>query len=177
MMKVYVLRLGHRPARDLRLTMHVFLAARAFGADGVLYSGIRDRGLEERMRRVVEEWGGPFTVEYVEDWRRAIRSWDGDRVHLTMYGMPVQEVIEEIRKSPRDKLVIVGGEKVPGEVYDMADWNVAVTNQPHSEVSALAVFLHELFRGRELFKRFEDAKLKVVPQRRGKKVVRVGEKA
>ena len=172
-MRVYVLRLGHRPARDIRLTMHVFLAARAFGADGVFYSGVRDRELEERMARVVERWGGPFTVEYVRDWRRLIQTWDGDKVHLTMYGIPIQKVIDEVRGSPRDKLVIVGGEKVPGEIYGMADWNVAVTNQPHSEVSALAVFLHELFGGVELSKRFKDARLRVIPQRRGKKVLRV----
>lgn len=169
--------MSHRPARDLRLTMHVFLAARAFGADGVFYSGVRDKGLEERVRCVVEEWGGPFKVEYVSDWRRLIRTWEGDRVHLTMYGIPVQDVIGSLRKSPRDKLVIVGGEKVPGEVYGMVDWNVAVTNQPHSEVSALAVFLHELFEGSELYKEFEGAKIKVVPQRRGKKVLKVGGKA
>ena len=170
-MRVYVLRLGHRPVRDIRLTMHVFLAARAFGADGVFYSGVRDRELEERMASVVERWGGPFTVEYVRDWRRLIQTWDGDKVHLTMYGIPIQKVIDEVRKSPRDKLVIVGGEKVPWEVYELCDWNVGVTSQPHSEAGALAVFLHEYFQGRELEKKFPDAKKRVVPQAREKKVV------
>jgi tRNA (cytidine56-2'-O)-methyltransferase len=60
--------------------------------------------------------------------------------------------------------------KVPGEVYDIADWNVAMTSQPHSEVSALAVFLHELFGGRELGAVFSDARLRIVPQTRGKSV-------
>jgi tRNA (cytidine56-2'-O)-methyltransferase len=68
-------------------------------------------------------------------------------------------------------LVIVGGEKVPPEAYRLADWNVAVTNQPHSEVAALAVFLHEYFQGRELRKRFERARRRIVPQARGKKIV------
>ena len=67
-------------------------------------------------------------------------------------------------------LIVVGGMKVPGEVYDLADWNVAVTSQPHSEVSALAVFLHELFGGRELGAVFGDARLRIVPQTRGKSV-------
>ncbi|NIS35916.1 MAG: tRNA (cytidine(56)-2'-O)-methyltransferase, partial [Actinobacteria bacterium] len=38
-------------------------------------------------------------------------------------------------------LVVVGAAKVSFDVYEAADWNVAVTNQPHSEVAALAVFL------------------------------------
>jgi len=58
----------------------------------------------------------------------------------------------------------------PGEVYGLADWNVAVTSQPHSEVSALAVFLHELYEGRWLEGVYEGARLRVVPQARGKRV-------
>jgi tRNA (cytidine56-2'-O)-methyltransferase len=87
-----------------------------------------------------------------------------------MYGLPLKEVIPEIRGDPSDKLVVVGGVKVPGEVYGLADWNVAVTSQPHSEVSALAVFLHELMEGRELDAVFEGARLRVVPQERGKRL-------
>jgi len=176
-LKVVVLRLGHRVVRDKRLTTHVLLAARAFGAAGVIYSGQRDEGLEKSIRRVVEIWGGPFQVEYRRDWRGVIEEWRsrGEVIHLTMYGVPIQEVIGEIRRSRKDKLVVVGGPKVPAAVYELADWNVSITLQPHSEVSALSVFLHELFEGRELSKDFKDAKLKVVPQPRGKKVVRLRE--
>ncbi|MGI0148094.1 MAG: tRNA (cytidine(56)-2'-O)-methyltransferase, partial [Thermoplasmata archaeon] len=34
--RVTVLRLGHRPSRDKRVTTHVALVARAFGAAGIL---------------------------------------------------------------------------------------------------------------------------------------------
>jgi len=91
-------------------------------------------------------------------------------VHLTMYGLPLQDVVSEIRDCRSDLLVVVGGAKVPGEVYGLADWNVAVTSQPHSEVSALAVFLHELYEGRRLEGVYEGARLRVVPQARGKRV-------
>jgi len=37
-------------------------------------------------------------------------------------------------------------------------------------VSALAVFLHELFEGREMEREFEGARLRIVPQERGKRV-------
>lgn len=169
-MKVTVLRLGHRPERDKRLSTHLLLAARAFGADDAVYAGTRDPRLEESVRGIVEEWGGGFTVEYTENWRRVVRGWEGDVVHLTMYGLPVQDTVPEIRDSPRAKLVVVGGPKVPRDVYDAATWNVSVTTQPHSEVSALAVFLHMLHEGSELGKSFEGARLRVMPKSRGKHV-------
>ena len=47
-------------------------------------------------------------------------------------------------------LIVVGAEKVPRDVYDMADYNVAIGNQPHSEVSALGVLLDRIQRGKQL---------------------------
>ncbi|MFQ6095127.1 MAG: tRNA (cytidine(56)-2'-O)-methyltransferase [Candidatus Bathyarchaeia archaeon] len=173
-LKVCVLRLGHRIVRDKRVTMHLFLAARAFGAHKVIYAGQRDERLEKRIRKVVETWGGCFEVEYEKDWRRTIRNWksqDGEVIHLTMYGLPIPDVINQIRESQKDKLVIVGGAKVPAEVFKLAEWNISVTPQPHSEISALCIFLHELFQGKELNRTFENAKMRIIPQSRGKKVL------
>ena len=169
-MTVTVLRLGHRPMRDKRLSTHVLLAARAFGADGAIYSGTEDPRLEESVAKIVDEWGGGFTVQYTESWRGTVKAWQGEVVHLTMYGLPVREAIQEIRARPEPKLVVVGGPKVPRELYDLAKWNVSVTTQPHSEVSALAVFLHMLFGGEELGRNFEGARLRIKPMGRGKEV-------
>jgi tRNA (cytidine56-2'-O)-methyltransferase len=169
-MTVTVLRLGHRPQRDKRLSTHVLLTARAFGADGAIYAGTEDPRLEESVVKIVEEWGDGFTVQHTDSWRGTVKAWQGEVVHLTMYGLPVQEVIQDIRASPEPKLVVVGGPKVPREIYDLARWNVSVTNQPHSEVSALAVFLHMLFGGEELERSFEGARLRIRPRGRGKEV-------
>ena len=170
-MAVHVLRLGHRPTRDKRVTTHLILAARAFGASGATYTGIKDPSLEETVNDIVSNWGGHFSIEFADSWRKAILKWkrSGKVVHLTMYGLPLQQVISPIRDDPSDKLVVVGGAKVPGEVYGLADWNVAVTSQPHSEVSALAVFLHGFFEGRELDLVFEGARLRISPRERGKR--------
>ncbi|MEM3019534.1 MAG: tRNA (cytidine(56)-2'-O)-methyltransferase, partial [Candidatus Bathyarchaeia archaeon] len=46
-MTVTVLRLGHRVGRDVRITTHVGLIARALGADGVVMSGQRDERVLE----------------------------------------------------------------------------------------------------------------------------------
>ncbi|MEM3736811.1 MAG: tRNA (cytidine(56)-2'-O)-methyltransferase [Candidatus Bathyarchaeia archaeon] len=171
---VTVLRLGHRPSRDLRVTSHVALAARALGADGVIIADTLDRRVETTVHKVVKNWGGDFNVVTGAPWRKVIHDWKangGEVIHLTMYGLNVEEVIGKIRASNRDKLVVVGASKVPGELYSLADYNVSVTNQPHSEVAALAVFLDRLFEGRELSFRFDGARLRVVSSLDGKNVI------
>jgi tRNA (cytidine56-2'-O)-methyltransferase len=172
MRRVCILRLGHRPFRDRRVTTHVGLAARAFGADGMYLAG-KDPGIVEGIRDVGSRWGGAFFIEDGVSWRSCIRAWKGKGgtvVHLTMYGMPVAEVIGEIRGKD-EILIVVGAEKVPGEVYGLADYNVSVTAQPHSEISALAVFLDQLFEGTELGRTYPDAELRVEPSRAGKRTV------
>jgi len=64
---------------------------------------------------------------------------------------------------------------VPMEFFssDVSDFNVAVGNQPHSEISSLAIFLDRLYEGKELGMKFNQAKFNIVPQKRGKKVVKL----
>lgn len=170
-MEVYVLRLGHRIGRDQRISTHVALTARAFGAKGIYFTR-SDRNLFESVRKVVETWGGDFFIETVE-WKKFLRDFDGLKVHLTMYGIPLPEKLEEIKKAEK-VLVVVGAEKVPKEVYELCDFNISIGTQPHSEVSALAVFLEKVLE--VVFKLdFENAKLKIVPSERGKKVLKLSD--
>jgi len=165
------LRLGHRPERDKRITTHIGLVSRAFGADEMLLCG-RDPSVEESLADVVKRWGGEFRLKADVSWKGEMVRWreaGGRVVHLTMYGSSMQDVIDEIRTCD-DILVVVGAEKVPGEIYELADWNVAIGSQPHSEVAALAVFLDHLMEGRELSKEFEGG-MKIVPSARGKQVI------
>lgn len=170
--RVWVLRLGHRVERDKRATMHAFLVARALSASGVIYCGQRDGDLEKRIRSVVVRWGGPFEVNYERNWRKVIEEWKEKGVvcHLTMYGISINDCLDQIPKN-KDLLVIVGSKKVLKDVFKLADFNIAIGNQPHSEIAALAVFLDRLFQGNELKREFENAKIKVVPQERRKKVI------
>jgi tRNA (cytidine56-2'-O)-methyltransferase len=161
-----VLRLGHRPERDERLTTHVCLTARAFGADAVHVDG-NGSGPVGTAQEVTQRFGGDFEADTVESPRSTISEYDGNVVHLTMYGERVQDVIEDVREKP--VLVVVGAGKVDGWVYGESDYNVGVTNQPHSEVAALSVFLHEYFEGEELDASFEGGEIEVVPSERGKK--------
>ncbi len=164
---ITVLRIGHRPARDKRVTTHVALTARAFGAGRVLVDA-RDPGLEKTVRSVVRRFGGPFEIETGVAWRPTLRAFRGTKVHLTMYGLPLDDVLPTL---PRDDLlVVIGAEKVPSDLYRLADVNVAVGNQPHSEVAALAVFLDRLLEGRGLRHEFA-GRLRIRPSAHGKDVV------
>ena len=174
---ILILRLGHRPERDARITTHVGLTARALGAKGMLLTA-PDRSEAESIEGVVKSWGGDFWVRTGVSYRAEIRRMKekgGIVVHLTMYGVNLPDCIDRIRtefKSSRDMLVIVGAEKVPGDVYGLADYNVAAGHQPHSEVAALALFLDRLQEGDALAREFEGGELKIVPNERGKSVVR-----
>ena len=171
---VVVLRYGHRPGRDDRMTTHVGLTARALGADRVVLPDNAGQSAET-IRDITDRFGGPFAVELRDDQRAYTRNWDGTVVHLTMYGERVQDVEADVRADSVEVdtplLVVVGGEKVPFDFYEEADYNVGVTNQPHSEVAGLAVFLDRLFEGAELEREWEDADRKVIPQETGKRVV------
>lgn len=163
--------MGHRPSRDQRISTHVGLVARAFGADGIIFSDYKVKKIKRNIERVNDRWGDSFFVEGGRSWSDVIEDWknsDGVVAHLTMYGLPVGEEVSEMEGE--DLLVVVGAEKVPAEVYELADFNIAVGNQPHSEVAALAVFLDRLFKGKEFDRGFSDAKRKIIPSNSGKKV-------
>jgi tRNA (cytidine56-2'-O)-methyltransferase len=157
----------------------VALAARAFGAAGMVLSDIEDANVRNSIEKVNIDWGGPFFFEMGKPWKKIVQEWKakgGLVVHLTAYGENVEtsKVMEKIKAEPKDVLIIVGSQKVPGKFFseDISDFNVAIGNQPHSECASLAVFLDRFFNGEELARSFRDAQVKIVPQRRGKKIVR-----
>jgi len=175
--EIVVLRWGHRPQRDARLTTHVALTARALCASGFILSDVEDPSIEETVRKMTNRWGGTFRFEMGTPWRKAVHDWKADGgviVHLTAYGENIQtsDVLNRIKKLNKNLLVIVGSQKVPGDFYssDVSDFNVSIGNQPHSECAALAVFLDRFFAGEELAKDFDRAKMRILPSARGKKI-------
>ena len=167
--RIVVLRIGHRIGRDKRITTHIGLAARALGASGMFLTA-EDREVERSILDVVSRFGGDFWVKGDCRWQNVIKSWDGAIVHLTMYGESILDIEKEIKKDTRDILVVIGAEKVPFEVYERSDWNVSVTNQPHSELAALAIFLDRIQEGHELKEEF-NGRIRIVPSKLGKEVV------
>ena len=95
-----------------------------------------------------------------------------DIVHLSMYGENIDKILPDIRLCDRI-LVVIGAGKVPRSVYNMADYNISVGNQPHSEIAALAVFLDRLQEGAPLYRLFPGASKRIIPTGDGKRVIDV----
>ncbi len=175
---VTVLRWGHR-FRDQRVTTHVAMVARAFGASSFVLADVRDEEVKDVIQKISANWGGKFDFVMEIPWRQVVKEWrrkGRSVVHLTAYGENIEDsdVMARIKAARKDLLVIVGSQKVPRAFFSsqVADYNVAVGNQPHSEISALAVFMDRLYDGKGLGTEFDDAKLRIVPQKHGKRVAK-----
>ena len=175
---VYVLRWGHRP-RDFRVTTHVALTARAFKAKGFFLSDVEDIHVKRSIDETVNNWGGPFKFYMGIPWKEIIKKWHMGRgfvVHLTMYGENLdEELLSKIRVQEGDLLLLVGSRKVPREFFShkISDFNIAIGNQPHSEVAAVAIFLDRLLKKRDRDEEFKNAKFKVMPSERGKRILHI----
>ena len=166
-----ILRLGYRKGRDPRITTHLALVARAMGADGFLLAGDEDKEMFDNLESVSERFGGSLETSHVKGMSHLKKHVHdgGVAVHLTMYGEPFRKAIPKIRRD-RPVVIVVGGAKVPGDVYKICQHNVAVGNQPHSEVAALALFMDAWFGESASEKKFEDARLIIEGTNDGKLV-------
>lgn len=165
---ITVLRIGHRIYRDKRITTHVALVARAFGADKIIIT-TKDEKIKENITSICKKFGGDFQIETGVDPKKIIKQWNGTIVHLTMYGDELEKLISKIDRTD-DLLIIVGAEKVPSYFYESANFNISVGNQPHSEVAALAIFLDRYSKGKWLTEQF-NGKIEIIPSNKGKKVI------
>lgn len=170
-MAIEVLRIGQRVVRDDRVTTHVALVARAFGASKIYMNEVNPE-IKDTLEKINDRWGGEFEIKFIENWKEIIKQRKklSKIVHLTMYGENIQNVESKL-ENEKDLLIVVGAEKVPREMYDFADYNVAIGNQPHSEVSALAICLDRIHKGNQFSKSFDNAQQTIIPSKQGKKVI------
>ena len=166
---IAVLRIGHRINRDKRITTHVALVARAFGADKIFIT-TKDKKIEDNINSICKKFGGNFQIETGVDPKKIINHWNGMIIHLTMYGDEIGKSITKIDKT-NNILIIVGAEKVTPYFFQKADFNISVGNQPHSEVAALAIFLDRYSHGKWIKKPF-NGKIEIIPSDIRKKVIK-----
>lgn len=171
-MAIEVLRIGQRVVRDDRVTTHVALVSRAFGASKIYMNEVNPE-IKDTLDKINKRWGGKFKVEFIDNWKNIIKLQKTNSVkivHLTMYGENINNIEEKLQEE-KNLLVIVGAEKVPREIYEVADYNVAVGNQPHSEISALAILLDRIQKGRQFLVTYDDAESRIIPAKFGKNVI------
>jgi tRNA (cytidine56-2'-O)-methyltransferase len=143
-----------------------------------MLSDTNDPAIKQTVEKVTDSWGGKFSFEMGASWKKTVKDWKSENgivVHLTAYGENIEnsDVLDRIRATGKNVLVIVGCQKVPGEFFseEVSDFNVAIGNQPHSECASLAVFLDRFFRGEELTRTFSNSKIAIMPAKRGKRIV------
>ena len=170
-MVIEVVRIGQRVVRDDRVTTHVALVSRSFGAEKIFMTEVNPE-IKDTVEKINNTWGGDFVIEFVDNWKSVIKNKKNEGykiVHLSMYGEKINQIQNQLRLEDK-MLIVVGAEKVPREIYELADYNVGVGSQPHSEISALAILLDRIQNGEQFEKDFPNAKRKIVPTKNGKNV-------
>lgn len=170
-MVIEVVRIGQRLVRDDRVTTHVALVSRGFGAEKIYMTEVNPE-IRDTIEKINNTWGGNFKIEFIEKWKSIVKKKKDEGfkiVHLSMYGESINDAQKEIQNE-KNLLVVVGAEKVPREIYELADYNVGVGSQPHSEISALAILLDRIQEGKQFEKEFPNAKRKIIPTKKGKNV-------
>ena len=71
-MEIEVLRIGQRVVRDDRVTTHVALVARSFGAKKIYMNEINPE-INDTVSKINRTWGGDFKIEMNDDWKKIIK--------------------------------------------------------------------------------------------------------
>ncbi len=141
------------------------LASRAFGASSVIFTSRSKPKLVRYFRAISSKWGGKFDVRYEKDWERVISEKRGyEKIYLTKSGAPIAKMMYRVRTYKNILLIATLSENLK-KLDERVDYKVSVTTQPHSSVSAIAVFLHVFYSGRELAIRFNNARYKVIQEK------------
>ena len=170
-MNLEILRLSHRIARDKRVSTHLALTSRALLANKLYYSGQKDSSLEDSIKKINNKFGSNFKIEHIKNPISLIKEKKKQGItilHLTVYGLELKKQLYNIKKLKK-LLIIIGSEHVPSQYYEIADINLAITNQPHSELSSLAILLYELNKDKNI--NFKNAKIEIKPSEKGKDII------
>lgn len=171
-MEIEVVRIGQRVVRDDRVTTHVALVSRAFGASKIYMNEVNP-DIKETLQKINDTWGGEFEVKFEENLKEIVKKRKSEYykiIHLTMYGENIDNLKNKLEKEEKF-VIVVGAEKVPREIYHLADYNIAIGNQPHSEISALAITLDRIHGGKQFENTFSNAKRRIIPSKEGKNVI------
>ena len=71
-MEIEVLRIGQRVIRDDRVTTHVALVARSFGAEKIYMNDVNSE-IEKTISDINKTWGGNFKIEIISEWKKIIK--------------------------------------------------------------------------------------------------------
>ena len=149
----------------------IALTARAFGASEITVNLKEQRNkshITKYFKEINNDWGSNFKVSFTNNWMDLIKEHNNNykTIYLTKYGDSIKKK-EYVISTYKNILLIVSTTDDIKELYDMADFNISLTTQPHTIISSIAVFLNMYYKGRELAMHFENAKYKIMPETHG----------
>lgn len=137
------------------------LTSRALGASEITFIGKKDPRLIRYVNSINRKWGGTFRVSFAKNLNEILKNSEkAIKVYLTKFGVPLQSKDNMIR-TYKNIILITTTKDIPN-IHKITDFNISVTSQPHCDTAAIAIFLHEYYKGRELAMHFENAKYKLV---------------
>jgi len=80
-MEIEVLRIGQRVVRDDRVTTHVALVARSFGAQKIYMNEVNPE-IKHTISDINKTWGGNFKIEIISEWKKIIKDKKNAAVKL-----------------------------------------------------------------------------------------------
>ena len=149
----------------------VALTARAFGASELIATQKEQKDklyITKYFKEINDDWGSSFKVSFDSNWKKLIleRNNNYKTIYLTKYGSSIKKSEYAISTYKNIMLIVSTTDNIK-ELYDMADFNISLTTQPHTIISSIAVFLNMYYKGRELAMHFENAKYKIIPENHG----------
>ena len=69
---IEVVRIGQRLVRDDRVTTHVALVSRGFGAERIYMTEINPE-IKDTIGKINNTWGGNFEIEFIEKWKPVVK--------------------------------------------------------------------------------------------------------
>jgi tRNA (cytidine56-2'-O)-methyltransferase len=70
---IEVVRIGQRIVRDDRVTTHVALVSRAFGAEKIFMTEVNPE-IKDTLKKINNTWGGNFIVEFIDNWKSIVKN-------------------------------------------------------------------------------------------------------
>ncbi len=142
-------------------SLDLCVTSRALGASEITFIGKKDPRLVNYVNKMDNKWGGKFKVSFAQNYRDFMKSSDkAIKIYLTRYGTSLNEKSTMISTYKRIVLIVTDKEDVD-YINKIADFKISITSQPHCRAAAIAVFLHEYYKGRELAMHFENARYKI----------------
>ena len=76
---IEVVRIGQRLVRDDRVTTHVALVSRAFGAEKIYMTEVNPE-IKDTLEKIKKTWGGNFMVEFIDKWKTIVKKKKDDGI-------------------------------------------------------------------------------------------------